>query len=119
VAKRSDYTIRWADDIRLPRKIRNSYELFDLCLASLNVPVSKREDWLLDILPYWKSIDRNLSSKVKSAMRQLCDYPIRGRLKVREEVVEEEVISEETHTEDGYPRMTSRIEYHGIACLLL
>jgi hypothetical protein len=103
VAKRKDHTIRFAEDIRLPTKIRESRELFERCVATTGVSIRKREDLLLDVFPYWRVIDGNLSSKIKAALHELCDYPVRGRLKSKRKVVLEPEQGEEMYTGGWLP----------------
>jgi hypothetical protein len=84
VAKRTDHTMRWAESIRLPKRTRETRErfneLFDIC----EVTSSKREDLLLDVLPFWRKIDRNLSLKVRRNIQLLCDFPLRGKMIIDE-----------------------------------
>ena len=85
--------MRWPEDTRLPRKIRVSRELFESCIRECEVLTSKREDMILDVLPLWGKIERNLSVKVKRNLRELCGYPLRGKhIQIEPPITEDEVV---------------------------
>ena len=84
VAKRSDYTMRWAESIRLPKRTRETRERLDRLIDVCQVTSSKREDLLLDVLPLWRTIDKTLNSKMRRNLQRVCDFPLRGKMMVDE-----------------------------------
>ena len=79
----------------MPARTRTSREIFELCMRECDVLTSKREDMLLDVLPLWRTIDRNVNGKIRKRLRELCDYPLRGRQNVVDETVVEEEVGEQ------------------------
>src|SRR5204862_6021781 len=84
VAKRSDYTMRWAESIRLPKRTREIRERLDRFIDVCQVTTSKREDLLLDVLPFWRTIDKTLNLKTRRNLQYLCGFPLRGKMMVDE-----------------------------------
>jgi hypothetical protein len=86
----------WAESSRLPKKIRESRERFEMCLSGMEegggkVTSSKREDTLLDVLPLLRRIDKSLRGKMKRNLDVLCAFPLWGRgaqIVIEEENVE-------------------------------
>jgi|SRR5579862_3000438 len=98
VPKRFDRTMRWPESVRLPTKVRASLEILEQCIRECDVRTSKKEDFLLDVLPLWRIIDGNLTLRTKRNLKELCEYPLRGKqVSTKEAQVEEEVI-EQGHT---------------------
>ena len=91
VAKRSDFTMRWPESNRLPKKIRDARDKFHGVLNVLDVWTSKREDMLLDVLPLSWKIEKKMDLKMIRSLQQLCQFPLKGKMLVEEPEVEEEV----------------------------
>jgi hypothetical protein len=99
VAKRSDYTMRWAESIRLPKRIRESKEGLGQLSDACKTITSKREDLLLDVLPLWRIIDRTLNSRTRKNLQKLCDFPLRGRMIIDEmDSDEQSKVPQKSHT---------------------
>jgi hypothetical protein len=84
VAKRSDYTMRWAESIRLSKRTRDTRERLDQLISVCQVTTSKREELLLEVLPFWGVIDRTMNSRTKKNLQKLCDFPLRGKMIIDE-----------------------------------
>lgn len=95
VSKRVDHTMKWAESIRLPKKIRDSKEIFNMLIDEYGeeVTTSKREDYLLDVLPFMLKVKDGRDLK-KTGMRRnlklLCGFPLRGRMIVDDEEMDED-----------------------------
>ena len=92
MAKRADFTMKWPESSRLPTKIRESRERLERCVKRWEGPSGRREDILLDILPYARIIGKAGDAGMKREISLLCGFPLRGRV-VMEEVVEEEEVA--------------------------
>ena len=84
VAKRTDYKMRWPESARLIKATRNAKERFMQCLEECGVTTSKREDLLLDVLPFVGLVDKQLSTKVKGDITSLCAFQVKGRMSLKE-----------------------------------
>ena len=98
VAKRSDYTMRWAESIRLPKRTRESRERLDQLIDVCQVTTSKREDLLLDVFPLWRVIDRTMNSRTRRNLRKLCEFPLRGKMIVDDVESEGVEVAGKSHT---------------------
>jgi len=92
VAKRSDFTMRWPESNRLPKKIRDARDTFHGLLDGVEVSTSKREDILLDVFPLWWKIEKKMDVRMRRNLHRLCQFPLRGKMLVEEPDVEEEVV---------------------------
>jgi hypothetical protein len=92
VAKRLEFTaMRWPESNRLPKKIRDARDKFHGVLNMLEVSTSKREDMLLDVLPLSWKIEKKMDVRMRRNLRQLCLFPLKGKMLVEEDEGEEEV----------------------------
>jgi len=92
VAKRLEFTaMRWPESNRLPKKIRDARDKFHGVLNMLDVSTSKREDMLLDVLPLSWKIEKKMDVRMRRNLRQLCQFPLKGKMLVEEHEGEEEV----------------------------
>jgi hypothetical protein len=90
--------MRWPESIRLPKRTREVRERFDWIIDTCEMTTSKREDLLLDLLPMWRTIDKNLTSKLRRNLRQLCGFPLRGKMIIDEPESDVEVQPVKSHT---------------------
>jgi hypothetical protein len=87
VAKRPHPAIRFPESARLSKKIRDSQTKFSRFMG-LAHGSSSREAMLLDVLPMWRVIGGDLDSNDKRELRELCEFPLRGRRVVEDMDVE-------------------------------
>jgi hypothetical protein len=98
VAKRTEHAMRWSESTRLPQKTREARDKFDQLIDLCQLTSSTKEELLLDILPLWRMIDKNLSSKVRRNLQQLCDFPLRGKMIIDEPESDVEQVPLQTQT---------------------
>jgi hypothetical protein len=84
VAKRTDFTMRWPESNRLPKKTRDAREKLWAVLNLCDISTSKREDMLLDVLPLLGKIDSNLGLKMRRPLQSLCTFPLGGKMVIDE-----------------------------------
>jgi hypothetical protein len=88
--------MKWPESHRLTKKTRENKERFDKCIQSYDTAVisSKREDLLLDLFPYLRSLDRRLKINLRRNLQVLCDFPLKSKMIIEELNVGEELESD-------------------------
>jgi hypothetical protein len=91
IPKRHNYIMKWPESHRLIKRTRDNNERFNNCIQTREIMASKRDDLLLDLFPYWRTLDRRLKVNVRRNLQMLCDFPLRGKMIVEEsdDVVQE------------------------------
>jgi len=73
--------MKWPEAMRIPKRIRERWERFQTCVEGVDdFRGMRREDLLLDVLPFWMVIDKRLNSKMKRGLQYTCRFPLRGRM---------------------------------------
>jgi hypothetical protein len=81
--------MKWPETARLPKKIRESRERLDRCVNVWEGRSGRREDMLLDILPYARIIGKVGDTRMKRDLSILCGFTLRGRSIIDEPMEEE------------------------------